>query len=125
MDRWLTNAPRWQLLGALVCATWAYGSTPLWTVDVLNVVLGICVGLWLLTCLLRRAWPNVHPAVASVVLALAAYACFMIGNARYEYDSLLHEFVPLTPLLPWAAGSFHRELSIQNTLQIGAMLGVI
>lgn len=125
MDRWLTNAPRWLLLGALVYAPWAFGSTPLWTVDVLNVVLGICAGLWLLTCLLRRAWPSVHPAAVVVGLLLAAQACFMIGNARYEYDTRLHEFIPLSPLLPWAAGSLHRELSFESAIQIGAMLGVV
>ena len=45
MDRWLINAPRWLLLGTLVYAPWAYGTTPLWAVDILNILLAICLGL--------------------------------------------------------------------------------
>jgi O-antigen ligase len=125
MDRWLINAPRWLLLGTLVYAPWAYGTTPLWAVDILNILLAICLGLWVVTCLLRRAWPSVHPVPAVLMLALLAQACFMIFNARYNYDSVAHEFIPLNPFLSWGAGSLHRELSIQTTLQVAAMLGAL
>jgi O-antigen ligase len=125
MDRWLINAPRWLLLGTLVYAPWAFGSTPLWAVDILNILLAICTGLWLLTCLLRRSWPAVHPLAAVLILGLAAQATFMIANARYEYDPHTHEFIALNPAWSWGAGSLHRQLSIRNALQIGAMLGAL
>ena len=125
MDRWLINAPRFLFLGTLVYAPWAFGSTPTWAVDVLNVLLAICAGLWLVTCLLRRAWPAVHPAVGLLITALLVQAGFMIANARFNYDSLAHEFIPLTPFLSGAPGSLHRELSVPATLQIAARLGAL
>ena len=125
MDRWLTNAPRWLFLGILVYAPWAFGSTPLWAIDILNGALAVCAGLWLLICLLRRSWPAVHPAATALMIALLAQACFMIANARYNYDSLNHEFIPLNPLWSWGGGSLHRALSVRNTLQIAAMLSAL
>jgi O-antigen ligase len=122
---WLVNAPRWLLVAALAYAPWAYGCTRPWTLDVLNAGLGIASALWLLTCLLRRAWPSVHPVAAVAGLALLAQGWFMVANARFEYDSLQLQFVPLAQPLSGGAGSLHRALSIEMTLRISALLGAL
>ena len=120
---WLVNAPRWLLVAALAYAPWAYGCTRPWALALLIGWLGLASGLWLLTCLLRRAWPAVHPIAAAAGVALLAQAWFMVGNARFEYDSLQLQFLPLTQLLPWAPGSLHRTLSFDMALQFSTLLG--
>ncbi len=122
MARFIINAPRWLLLVALVYAPWAYGSTRPWAISGLDGLLGAVLVSWLLSYLLRQQWPSVHPVLGVAALGLVAQAWFMVVNAKYEYDTQVHEFITLTPLLSWAPGSLHRALSQENATQLSAML---
>src|SRR4029453_8011725 len=46
--------PRWLLLATLVFAPWAYGSTQLWAIQTLKVLLGLICLLWVVECVARR-----------------------------------------------------------------------
>src|ERR1043165_7408865 len=56
MTELLVTTPRWLLLAALIYAPWAYGGTRPWTVDVLNLVLGAIMILWLMGCAVGLWW---------------------------------------------------------------------
>ena len=122
MDRWIINAPRWLMLTALVYAPWAYGSTRDWALTGLHGLLGAVVLLWFVSYLLQQRWPEVHPVMAVSVAGLMLHGWFMVLNAKYDYDPLVQEFVPLTPLIAWAPGSLHRALSMENAIQVSLML---
>lgn len=116
------EAPRWLFLAALVYAPWAYGSTREWAVTGLNIFIGGVMMLWMVSCLLRRTWPQVPPVLAIATILLAAQGWFLVGNAKFDYDPTALEFNELSPLLPWAPGTLHRSLSLQSMAQISAML---
>ena len=118
----IVEAPRWIFLAALVYAPWAYGSTREWAVTGLTILIGAVVALWMVGCLLRRTWPQVPPVLVITTIILAAQGWFLVGNANYDYDPVTLEFIKLDPLLPWAPGTLHRSLSLQNMAQISAML---
>ena len=122
MDRWISDAPRWLTLAALVYAPWAYGSTHPWTITGLNWLLSGVVALWFLNHLLRQRLPRIQPVMAAAIGGLVLQAWFMVLNAKYEYDSASHEFIALTPLLPWAPGSLNRALSIESATCLSLLL---
>ena len=125
MSQLIINTPRWLLLGALVFAPWAYGATHPWAITVLDCWLGVAALLWMLSQLLRQQRPSIHPVLGLTALALVAQAWFMVVNARYDYELLTFEFVPLEPLLPWAPGSLHRALSLENATHVSAILAAV
>ena len=122
MDRWIIDAPRWLMLAALVYAPWAYGSTRPWTITGLNWLLSGVVALWILSHLLRQRLPKIQPVMGVAVGGLVLQAWFMVLNAKYEYDSASHEFIALTPLLPWAPGSLNRAHSIESATCLSLLL---
>ena len=122
MDRWIIDSPRWLMLAALVYAPWAYGSTRPWTITCLNWLLGSLLGLWFLSHLLRQRLPKLQPVMAIAIGGLVVQAWFMVLNARYDYDGASHEFIALTPLLPWAPGSLDRALSIESATRLSLVL---
>ena len=119
----IVAAPRWLLLAALVFAPWAYGATRPWAVDILNALLGGVLLLWAAGWVARRAWPEVHPALAVVAILLVLQAWWMALNARYDYDLANRQFVELHQWWSGAPGSFHQTLSLPAALQITMMLG--
>ena len=74
MDRWISDAPRWLMLAALVCAPWAYGSTRPWTITVLNWLLSGVVALWILNHLLRQRLPRIQSVMAAAIGGLVLQA---------------------------------------------------
>ncbi len=123
MSPWIHGFPRWLMLGALIYAPWAYGSTRDWSITGMNWILGVCLATWSLECLLSRRWPRLPMVMAGAALTLVAQAWFMVWNAKFDYLRANAEFIPLEPLLPWAPGSLHRSLSLDAATQLSLMLG--
>jgi len=124
MTELLVSTPRWLLLAALIYAPWAYGGTRPWTVDVLNLVLGAIIILWLMGCAVRRVWPVIPRVPLVVAGCLLAQAWWMVLNAKSEYDTTAFQYVPLSPWLSWAPGSLHRSLSLSTAIRASALLAV-
>lgn len=130
MSRVVIDAPRWLLLGALVFAPWAYGSTAPWAIHLLQIWLAVSGVLWLGGALLRRMAPQV-PKLALVAAAfLSLQGWWMAANAKYDYpthDGITSSFDPqaLDAWLTWAPGSVHRALSLEAMLQTTALLATL
>ena len=96
------------LLAILVYAPWAYGSTRLWTMELLHEAAAACLVLHLIGLALEgRAprWPALPVACLAILLAETAWMAF---NAQSYYDQGFWEFVPLTQPFPGLPGSCDR-----------------
>ena len=133
MSRVIIDAPRWLLLGALVFAPWAYGSTAPWALQVLQAILGGTCILWLSSVVLRKQVPNLPKALLIPIGFLLLLGWWMVVNAKYEFptsDGITSSFESFTlnPWLNWAPGSVHRALSlaamVQTTILFGTLLMV-
>jgi len=119
----IVNAPRWLMLGALIYAPWAYGTTLPWTVNVLNVLLGVILVLWIVGCLARSSWPMIPSVPKYAALCLCLQAWWMVLNAQSDYDTNTFTFISLSPFLKSAPGTLHRALSLPAALSATLLLG--
>jgi len=122
---YLTNAPRWLFLAALVFAPWAYGATRPWTIQALDGIIAIVLILWLAGCVGRRKWPAVPWPLWTAALLLIAMGWFLIANAQATYDRVFFVFNPIKQLLPFAPGVVDRVDAIPAMLNDTAMLGAL
>jgi hypothetical protein len=125
MLRLLTDAPRWLLLLSLIYAPWAFGCTRTWTIDLLNVLLGAMLALWIVDCVVRRVRPRVHPVCVGCVAFLMLQGSWMSGNAHWLYDSEYFRFVPVTSWWKAGPGTVDRAVSISMMVRVSALLGVV
>jgi hypothetical protein len=105
---WFQAAARVLLLGLLIEAPWAYGSTRFWTMEVLNAGGWACLGLHAVGLVLegrRPAWPRWPVLLLGLLLAETAW---MVFNARSYHDDFFDEFVALAPPFPALPGSWDR-----------------
>ena len=122
---WVTDAPRWLLLGAFFFAPWAYGGTEPWAVTAITWVLGVACGLWFLTCLARQRMPDVPRWLAGAGGLLVALVWWMAWNAKFDFDVSQKDFIPREPWLAWAPGSVNHEASMEMAWRVTACLGVL
>ena len=122
---WVTDAPRWLLLGAFIFAPWAYGGTEPWSVTALNWMLGVACGLWFLTCLARQRMPDVPRGLAIAGGLLVVLTWWMALNAKFSFDALQKDFYPREPWLAWAPGSVNHDASLDMAWRVTALLGAL
>ncbi len=130
MSRIVIDAPRWLLLGALVFAPWAYGSTAPWAIQTLQIWLGTVGILWLGAALLRRQAPTLPRSVLIAAGFLLTQGWWMAANAKFDYptsDGITSSFQSetLVPWVGWAPGSVHRALSLAAMVQTTVLLGTL
>ena len=125
MLRLLVHAPRWLLLLSLIYAPWAFGCTRAWTIDLLNVLLGVTIALWLADCAVRRVRPRVHPVSAACVGFLLFQGWGMCVNAHWLFDPDYFRFVPVTSWWKAGPGTVDRAVSFSMMVRVSALLGVL
>jgi O-antigen ligase len=126
--RWLAHPPRWLLLLALVFAPWAYGSTRVWTVLALSLILFLLLVLWLAECLARRRRPHLSPWAVGAAGCLLVQGWWMTFNAHGQFQP---DFGVVLPVPAWSrsapgsvAGSFSLYAMILLTGLVGTFLFV-
>jgi len=124
MIRIVVETPRWLFLAALVCAPWAYGSTPAWAVERLEMLLGLILALWLAGCFVRRLKPAIPPALLACTAALLVAGWWMALNPHFG-DTGHYLFTPRRSWLPWAPGSVDGPTSLKAMLRITCLLGSV
>lgn len=119
----LQACARYLLLGLLIYAPWAYGSTRPDLVTLLDEALFCCLGLHVLGLIVERRLPR-YPLVPSVCLGLLiAQGGWMYFNAQSSLDDDYWEFVPLDQPFPGLPGSWDKAASLSKLMTIGAMSG--
>ena len=123
--RGLVDAPRWLLLGTLIFAPWAYGSTREWAIQVLDVVLGLIGLLWAAGCLARRRWPDVPRFPMVFAGGLLALGWWMALNAHHRLDPAAWSLQPHPQWVTGAPGSADGATSIAAMFTGTGLLGVL
>lgn len=124
MIRAVVEIPRWLFLATLFWAPWAYGSTPDWAIQFLEVLLAIIVAVWLAGCAIRRLKPAIHPTLLKCTIVILAAGWAMAFNPHFqEIGNYL--FAPVRPRLPWLPGTVDAATSIKAMLRITSLLGII
>jgi len=124
MIRFVVEIPRWLFLAALVCAPWAYGCTPEWAIDYLEILLGLILVLWLAGCALRRLRPAIHPVLLGCTLILLVAGWWMTVNPHLRHTESF-VFVPLSPMFPRLPGTVDAATSLRAMLRITCLLGIV
>jgi hypothetical protein len=117
-------AARGLLLAILVYAPWAYGSTRLWTMEILNAACWACLALHLLGLALERRTPGWPLGPVACLAVLLAESGWMFFNAHSYHDAAFLEFVPLLPPFPALPGSWDRAATffyLQRQLAMAAI----
>jgi len=125
MQRLLTDAPRWMLLVSLIYAPWAFGCTRPWTIDLLNTLLGLMLGLWVADCLIRRVLPRVPPVCVGCVGFLLLQGWGMSCNAHWLFDPEYFRFVPVAAWWRAGPGTVDQAVSISMMVRVSTLLGVV
>jgi O-antigen ligase len=130
VSRAIIDAPRWLLLGAIVFAPWAYGSTAPWAIQILQFGLGAICLLWFGGAVLRRQAPAFPKTLLATVIFLLLQGWWMAINAKYDYptsDGITSSFQSeaLDPWAGWAPGSVHSALSWAAMVQVSVLLVIL
>lgn len=123
MLRWLIDLPRWLFLGALVYAPWAYGSTPIWTIRILNALLAVIVLLWLAGAWLRKRMPSVPLPMVIPAALILLQGWIMALYPSYRETGGYH-LSPVARGLSWLPGSVDGAISVTTMLRITCLLGI-
>lgn len=124
-QRSLIDAPRWLLLVTLIYAPWAYGCTVRWAIDLLDILMAVIVGTWLLGCAARRQRPPLAPVLLVGVLILFGLGWGMAANAHLRHDVARPAFEPVAPLVAMLPGSVDRSASVVAMWRISGLLGIL
>ncbi len=118
----LRDLPRWLLLGILVYAPWAFGSTRPWAKETLSWLLLLLGAFFLLTLLIERRRPLLPVWPAALVLALLALGWLMVLNPRATFDPVGPKFHDLPGWISELPGTMDQKWSLPRMLLITGML---
>ena len=121
----ITDLSRWSMLAVLVYAPWAFGCTRPWTIEVLTILLGIAIGLWLISLIAARKLPQVPVALAVCSVLLIGCGWWMVVNAKFAFDPTTWTFEQRAALVPSAPGSIDYHRSWSSVLLVTGLLGAM
>ena len=127
LDRAIAEAPRWMFLLILVYAPWAYGSTNLLTIAILNQFSAALVVLWLGGCAWRRRWPLLPWLPMALLTLLLLQGWWLAWNAHsihsYRTWTTVNRLWDNPPLPDWP-GAIDRVLAQWAMLNVTALFAL-
>lgn len=127
-DRWalkVTRAVDWFFFGILIFAPVCYGTTTPWSIDILEILLGVLLLLWIGGYLAGRSLPPLPRLFFGAALLLLAQGAWMCWNAKAVYLPDVQKLFPLHPPLPQAPGTVERSLTLSTLVRLAGLLGVV
>jgi hypothetical protein len=121
----LRGLARWTFLGTLVLAPWFYGGTTAWAIELTDGLLGLSLGLWILSLVVDWRRPLVPLTLVIIAAAVLLHGWWMVLNARAVYDGGFRFFVPLAPFAPQLTGSADYVLSLAMMTRVTLLIGAI
>lgn len=117
------DIPRWFLLGVLIYAPWAYGSTRPWTLDVLRILLLVLAVVFVLSLVIDRRLPHIPRMAAGLVIGLLGLGWWMTFNARAAFDPVGPQFHEIGAFVSWLPGAMDQKRSLSSMLLVTGMMG--
>ncbi|MBN8708505.1 MAG: hypothetical protein BGO12_07320 [Verrucomicrobia bacterium 61-8] len=117
------DIPRWFLLGILVFAPWAYGSTRPWTLDLLRWLLVGLAALFVLSLVVERRRPRIAGWAAGLAAAILGLGWWMTLNARAVFDPVGPQFHDVGAWVAWLPGTMDQGRSLSFMLLATGMMG--
>lgn len=119
----ICEAPGWWLVGLLVLAPWAYGTTFPQTRELLAGGLLLLIGVFMTSLLVQRRWPKVHRLPVALTLIILTQGWLMALNPKLVYDPAVQYFHFLPPVIPWLPGTVDRATSLDQMWLITGLFG--
>jgi hypothetical protein len=117
------EAPGWWLLGLLVLAPWAYGTTFPQTKDLLAGGLLLLIGLYVVSLAMQRRRPRIAWLRATLTLLILTQGWVMALNPKFVYEPTVQYFHFVPTLLPWLPGTCDQITSLHQMWLITGLFG--
>lgn len=119
----LSDIPRWGVLGLLVFAPWAYGSTRPWGKTAVTVSLLILLGLFLLSLLAQTRFPRSNLVSSILTGLLLLQGWIMVFNPKQKFDPASFAYSSVPGAIPWLPGVVDQMTSEPQLLLITGLIG--
>jgi hypothetical protein len=100
----LVDIPRWGLLGLLVFAPWAYGSTRPWGKFLLTASLLVLLGFFLVSLVAKPRLPRLNSVSAILTGLLLLQGWIMVLNPKQKFEPAIFAYALKEPLPDVALG---------------------
>lgn len=112
----LLDLARWMTLASIGLAVALYGGVRPWTREIVEGLLLLNLGLFVVGLATRRRWPRVPWTLGASTLFLCASGWFMAANAERQFVAVAGVWIEQTQLLPGLPGSVDRAMTWRSLL---------
>jgi len=110
------------LIGAFFYVPLAFGGVTPETVMVLDILLAVAAGLWILLLIYRKRLPSISPLCLISLLVLVLLGVAYALNPHSFHRESDWKLIPLFKAIKWLPGSVDRDASVPVLLNLGALL---
>jgi O-antigen ligase len=119
----LIDIPRWGLLGLLVFAPWAYGSTRPSGKSFLTASLLVVLGFFLLSLVANLRLPKLNRTSVFLTVLLLLQGWIMVLNPKQKFEPTLFSYAHLPGAIPWLPGVVDRSAAEAQLLLVTGLIG--
>lgn len=121
----LRGLARWLFLATLVIAPWLYGGATAWSIELIDLMLGLMLVVWLASLFVDRRVPIAPRGLAIIAGVILLQGWWMALNAHAVYDKAFQCFLPVVPVVRQLPGAVDYVLTLAMMARVTVLLGVV